>query len=160
MPILLSYTCPQLFRINLSWITFGWPGIYQILNRVVRHAFAGTDERPARRRTKFNKLLTDEAAKIAKAADCSTILVFTDGFPASLAPRMTFPGFKVVLAGEGVSEHELDHHRAHATLAVRALSNSRLSQASGCDSFGTDKGNLRIQRPSLLRGRYSARAVN
>ena len=42
---------------------------------VVRHAFAGTDERPARRRTKFNKLLTDEAAKIAKAADCSTILV-------------------------------------------------------------------------------------
>ena len=78
---------------------------------VVRHAFAGTDERPARRRTKFNKL-TDEAAKIAKAADCSTILVFTDVFPASLAPRMTFPGFKVVLAGEGVSEHELDHHRA------------------------------------------------
>ena len=62
---------------------------------VVRHAFAGTDERPARRRTKFNKLLTDEAAKIAKAADCSTILVFTDVFPASLAPRMTFPGFKV-----------------------------------------------------------------
>ena len=35
---------------------------------VVRHAFAGTDERPARRRTKLNKLLTDEAAKIAKAA--------------------------------------------------------------------------------------------
>jgi diadenylate cyclase len=95
---------------------------------VVRHAFAGTDERPARRRTKFNKLLTDEAAKIAKAADCSTILVFTDVFPASLAPRMTFPGFKVVLAGEGVSDHELEHHRAHAALAVRALSNSRLSQ--------------------------------
>ena len=40
----------------------------------VKNAFAGTDERPARRRTKFNKLLTDEAAKIAKAAECSTIL--------------------------------------------------------------------------------------
>jgi len=95
---------------------------------VVRHAFAGTDERPARRRTKFNKLLTDEAAKIAKAADCSTILVFADVFPASLAPRMTFPGFKVVLAGEGVSDHEMEHHRADAALAVRALSHSRLSQ--------------------------------
>ena len=64
---------------------------------------------------------------------------------------MTFPGFKVVLAGEGVSEHELDHHRA------RYLSRSCSFQlkafpASGCDSFGTDKGNLRIQRPSLLRG--------
>ena len=34
----------------------------------VRNAFAETDDRPARRRTKFNKLLTDEAAKIAKAA--------------------------------------------------------------------------------------------
>ena len=31
----------------------------------VRKAFAGADDRPARRRTKFNKLLTDEAAKIA-----------------------------------------------------------------------------------------------
>jgi diadenylate cyclase len=94
----------------------------------VKNAFAGTDERPARRRTKFNKLLTDEAAKIAKAADCSTILVFTDVFPPSLAPRMTFPSFRVVLAGEDVSDHERDHHRAHATLAVRAHSNSRLSQ--------------------------------
>ena len=47
----------------------------------VRKAFAETDDRPARRRTKFNKLLTDEAAKIAKAAECSTILVFTDVFP-------------------------------------------------------------------------------
>ena len=94
----------------------------------VKNAFAGTDERPARRRTKFNKLLTDEAAKIAKAAECSTILVFTDVFPPTLAPRMTFPGFRVVLAGEDVSDHEREHHRAHATLAVRALSNSRLSQ--------------------------------
>ena len=49
----------------------------------VRKAFAGADDRPARRRTKFNKLLSDEAAKIAKAADCSTILIFTDVFPPS-----------------------------------------------------------------------------
>lgn len=94
----------------------------------VRNAFIGTDDRPARRRTKFNKLLTDEASKIAKAAECSTILVFTDVFPPSLAPRMTFPNFKVVLAGEGVSEEDKVHHRADATLAVRTLSRSRLSQ--------------------------------
>jgi DNA integrity scanning protein DisA with diadenylate cyclase activity/mannitol/fructose-specific phosphotransferase system IIA component (Ntr-type) len=94
----------------------------------VRNAFAETDDRPARRRTKFNKLLTDEAAKIAKAAECSTILVFTDVFPPTLAPRMTFPNFKVVLAGEGVTEEDQIHHRADATLAVRALSRSRLSQ--------------------------------
>jgi diadenylate cyclase len=94
----------------------------------VRNAFAETDDRPARRRTKFNKLLTDEAAKIAKAAECSTILVFTDVFPPTLAPRMTFPNFKVVLAGEGVTEEDQAHHRANATLAVRALSRSRLSQ--------------------------------
>ena len=94
----------------------------------VRNAFAETDDRPARRRTKFNKLLTDEAAKIAKAAECSTILVFTDVFPPTLAPRMTFSNFKVVLAGEGVTEEDQAHHRADATLAVRALSRSRLSQ--------------------------------
>ena len=87
----------------------------------VRNAFAETDDRPARRRTKFNKLLTDEAAKIAKAAECSTILVFTDVFPPTLAPRMTFPNFKVVLAGR-VTEEDQAHHRADATLAVRALS--------------------------------------
>jgi len=94
----------------------------------VRKAFAGADDRPARRRTKFNKLLTDEAAKIAKAADCSTILIFTDVFPPSLALRMTFSGFKVVLAGQDVSEDDRAHHRADATLAVRALSRARLSQ--------------------------------
>ena len=53
----------------------------------VRKAFIGTDDRPARRRTKFNKLLTDEASEIAKAAECSTILVFTDAF--SLLPDST-----------------------------------------------------------------------
>jgi diadenylate cyclase len=41
---------------------------------------------------------------------------------------MTFPNFKVVLAGEGVSDEDRAHHRADATLAVRALSRSRLSQ--------------------------------
>jgi len=94
----------------------------------VRKAFAGTDDRPARRRTKFNKLLTDEAAKIAKAAECSTILIFADVFPPSLAPRMTFSGFNVVLAGQDVSEDDRAHHRADAILAVRALSRARLSQ--------------------------------
>lgn len=94
----------------------------------VRSAFAGTDDRPARRRTKFNKLLTDEAAKIAKAAECSTILIFTDVFPPSLAPRMTFSGFKVVLAGQDLTDDDREHHRADATLAVRALSRARLSQ--------------------------------
>ena len=94
----------------------------------VRSAFAGTDDRPARRRTKFNKLLTDEAAKIAKAAECSTILIFTDVLPPSLAPRMTFSGFNVVLAGQDLSDDDKEHHRADATLAVRALSRARLSQ--------------------------------
>jgi len=94
----------------------------------VRSAFAGTDDRPARRRTKFNKLLTDEAAKIAKAAECSTILIFTDVFPPSLAPRMTFSGFNVVLAGQDLTDDDRNHHRADATLAVRALSRARLSQ--------------------------------
>jgi diadenylate cyclase len=52
----------------------------------------------------------------------------TDVFPPSLAPRMTFPGFKLVLAGQDVTDEDKDHHRANATLAVRALSRSRLSQ--------------------------------
>jgi len=106
----------------------------------VRNAFAETDDRPARRRTKFNKLLTDEAAKIAKAAECSTILVFTDVFPPALAPRMTFPNFKVVLAGEDVSDEDRIHHRADATLAVRALSRSRLSQLRAAILLGLTRG--------------------
>ena len=40
----------------------------------VRKAFVGADDRPARRRTKFNKLLTDEASKIAKAAEGCILL--------------------------------------------------------------------------------------
>ena len=41
---------------------------------------------------------------------------------------MTFPGFKLVLAGQDVTDEDKVHHRANATLAVRALSRSRLSQ--------------------------------
>ena len=105
----------------------------------VRNAFAETDDRPARRRTKFNKLLTDEAAKIAKAAECSTILVFTDVFPCPSTPY-DFSNFKVVLAGEDVSDEDRIHHRADATLAVRALSGSRLSQLRAAILLGLTRG--------------------
>ena len=39
---------------------------------------------------------------------------FTARFPPSLAPRMTFPGFKLVLAGQGVTDEDKVHHRANA----------------------------------------------
>ena len=35
---------------------------------------------------------------------------------------MTFPGFKLVLAGQDVTDEDKVHHRANATLAVPALS--------------------------------------
>ncbi len=108
--------------------------------QAVKTAFAGADDRPARRRTKFNKLLTDEAAKIAKAAECSTILVFSDVFPPSLAPRLSFPGFKVVIAGDDVSDEDIALHRASATLAVRALSKARLSQLRAAILLGLTRG--------------------
>jgi len=108
--------------------------------KAVKTAFVGADDKPARRRTKFNKLLTDEAAKIAKAAECSTILVFSDVFPPSLAPRLSFPGFKVVIAGDDVSEDDVSLHRANAALAVRALSNSRLSQLRAAILLGLTRG--------------------
>ncbi len=108
--------------------------------KAVRSAFAGADDRPARRRTKFNKLLTDEASKIAKAAECSSILVFADVFPPALAPRLSFPGFKVIVAGENVSDDDLTLHRADAALAVRALSRARLSQLRAAILLGMTRG--------------------
>ncbi|MDE0576978.1 MAG: diadenylate cyclase [Opitutales bacterium] len=108
--------------------------------KAVRSAFAGADDRPARRRTKFNKLLTDEASKIAKAAECSAILVFADVFPPALAPRLSFPGFKVIVAGENVSDDDLALHRADAVLAVRALSRARLSQLRAAILLGMTRG--------------------
>ena len=104
----------------------GWLGTEMSLRMLSEKPY-WHDDRPARRRTKFNKLLTDEASKIAKAAECSTILVFTDVFPPSLTPRMTFPNFKVVLAGEGVSDEDREHHRADATLAVRSPAHAFLN---------------------------------
>jgi diadenylate cyclase len=108
--------------------------------KAVRSAFAGADDRPARRRTKFNKLLTDEASKIAKAAECSSILVFADVFPPALAPRLSFPGFKVIIAGENVSEDDLALHRADAVLVVRAFSRARLSQLRAAILLGMTRG--------------------
>ena len=116
----------------------------------VKNAFAGTDERPARRRTKFNKLLTDEAAKIAKAAECSTILVFTDVFPPTLAPRMTFPGFRVVLAGEDVSDHEKRAPPCSCNSGGAGFIKFETFPASCCDPAWFNSGNFWIPGQSLL----------
>ena len=67
-----------------------------------------------------------------------------------------FPGFRVVLAGEDVSDHEREHHRAHATLAVRALSNSRLSQLRAAILLGLTREIL-DSRQSLLWGGHSSK---
>ena len=81
---LFSLLWHEPFRTVPSWTRLWMARDKNEFKNAVRNAFAETDDRPARRRTKFNKLLTDEAAKIAKAAECSTILVFTDVFPPPL----------------------------------------------------------------------------
>ena len=68
---------------------------------------------------------------------------------------MTFPNFKVVLAGEGVSDEDREHHRADATLAVRTLSRSRLSQLRAAILLGLTRDIFGFQDRGLLYWRNS-----
>ncbi|MFT4901945.1 MAG: diadenylate cyclase [Lentimonas sp.] len=94
----------------------------------VKAVFGGEGIRPKRRHDRFNNLILREAAKIARGANCSSILVFGDTFGGGVDVGKVFKGFKTVLISHGSSDTVLEHSEISAILPVRSYSNQRFSQ--------------------------------
>jgi DNA integrity scanning protein DisA with diadenylate cyclase activity len=90
--------------------------------------FAGEEEKPRRRHNRFNNLILREAAKIAKGAQCTSVLVFADTFGGGIEFGKIFKAFKTVLIAHGTSEAATEREEIDAVIPIRSYSNHRFSQ--------------------------------
>jgi DNA integrity scanning protein DisA with diadenylate cyclase activity/mannitol/fructose-specific phosphotransferase system IIA component (Ntr-type) len=108
--------------------------------REVKSVFGGDGVKPRRRHNRFNNLILREAAKIAKGANCSSVLVFGDTFGGGVEVGRVFKGFKTVLIAHGTTETVTERKEIDAVLPIRSFSNHRFSQLRSAVLIGLTRG--------------------
>lgn len=106
----------------------------------VKAVFGVDSSKPKQRYNRFNNLILREAAKIAKGANCSTVLVFGDTFGGGVDVGKVFKGFKTVLITQGTSDAITEKPEIDAVLSVRSFSNQRFSQLRSAVLIGLTRG--------------------
>jgi DNA integrity scanning protein DisA with diadenylate cyclase activity/mannitol/fructose-specific phosphotransferase system IIA component (Ntr-type) len=102
--------------------------------------FAGEEAKPRHRYNRFNHLILREAAKIAKGAQCTSVLVFADTFGGGVEVGKVFKDFKTVLIAHGTSEVASEREEIDAVIPIRAYSNHRFSQLRSAVLIGLTRG--------------------
>lgn len=108
--------------------------------QTVKSVFSGDSTKPRRRQSRFNNLILKEAAKIAKGANCSTVLVFGDTFWGGTDVGQIFRNFKTVIIAQGTSDLTAGQGASHAVLPIRSYSNHRFSQLRSAVLIGLTRG--------------------
>ncbi|MBC8190317.1 MAG: PTS sugar transporter subunit IIA [Puniceicoccaceae bacterium] len=106
----------------------------------LKHVFAGEEGKPRRRHNRFNNLILREAAKIAKGAQCTAVLVFADTFGGGVEVGKAFSDFKTVLIAQGTSEAAAEREEIDAVIPIRSYSNHRFSQLRSAVLIGLTRG--------------------
>lgn len=106
----------------------------------LKQVFAGEESQPRRRHNRFNNLILREAAKIAKGAQCTSVLVFADTFGGGVEVGKVFKGFKTVLIAHGTSEAATEREEIDAVIPIRSYSNHRFSQLRSAVLIGLTRG--------------------
>lgn len=109
-------------------------------HQTIKSIFAGDGVKPRRRRSRFNNLILKEAAKIAKGANCSSVLVFGDTFWGGADVGLVFKDFKTVIIAQGASELATGQDAVHTILSIRSYSNHRFSQLRSAVLIGLTRG--------------------
>ncbi len=108
--------------------------------RELKSVFGGDGVKPRRRHTRFNNLILKEAAKIAKGANCTSVLVFGDTFGGGVEVGRVFKDFKTVLIAHGTSDSATERIDVDAILPIRSFSNHRFSQLRSAVLIGLTRG--------------------
>jgi DNA integrity scanning protein DisA with diadenylate cyclase activity/mannitol/fructose-specific phosphotransferase system IIA component (Ntr-type) len=106
----------------------------------VKAVFGVDDTKPKRSYNRFNTLILREAAKIAKGAKCSKVLVFGDTFGGGVDVGATFKGFKTLMVTQGTVDVGSEKSNIDAVLSVRSFSNQRFSQLRSAVLIGLTRG--------------------
>lgn len=102
--------------------------------------FGGEEGKPRRRHNRFNNLILREAAKIAKGAQCTSVLVFADTLGGGVEVGKVFKCFKTVLISHGTSEAAAGREEIDAVIPIRSYSNHRFSQLRSAVLIGLTRG--------------------
>lgn len=106
----------------------------------VYQGFSGLLARPERRQSRFNQLLLKEAEKVAKAARCSAILIFSDTFVGGIDLGPDFPNYRIVMVTRSAPDRLKEQNHNVSTIEVRPYSNYRLSQLRSAVLIGLTRG--------------------
>ncbi len=94
-----------------------------------------------RRESSINKLIFNQATKIAKGADCDSIAVFGDTVISNqIVPPEGFSDFKTVLVTRRAKEGDFDDSPFDSVIQVRSFSKGRLAQARSAFLVGITRG--------------------
>ena len=89
----------------------------------------------------INKLIFNQATKIAKGADCDSIAVFGDTMISNpIFPPEGFSDFKTVLGDASAKEGDFDDSPFDSVIQVRSFSKGRLAQARSAFLVGITRG--------------------
>lgn len=108
--------------------------------RVMKLVLGGDSTKPRRRHSRFNNLILKEAGKIAKGANCSTVLVFWDTFWGGADVGRVFKDFKTVVIAQGMPDLNIEQDNIHAVLPIRSYSSHRFSQLRSAVLIGLTRG--------------------
>jgi diadenylate cyclase len=108
--------------------------------QVVKQTFSGGAGRTDSQESKFNRLILNVAAKVARGARCPTIMVFGDTFAGGVELGQTFGAFKTVLVTQTAQEVAGLPGVADAIIPVRSFSNNRLGQLRSAMLIGLTRG--------------------
>ena len=103
-------------------------------------AFGGVATRSEPKNNKFNRLILKEAEKVAKGAECSSILIFGDAFSGGVELPHDFSQFKTILVTQSSTEVSQGEHAINDVITVRSFSNARLSQLRSAVLIGLTRG--------------------
>jgi DNA integrity scanning protein DisA with diadenylate cyclase activity/mannitol/fructose-specific phosphotransferase system IIA component (Ntr-type) len=106
----------------------------------LKAVFGGDGTKPRRRHNRFNYLILRETAKIAKGANCTSILIFGDTFGGGVDIGKVFKGFKTVLIAHATSDAATERKQIDAVLPIRSYSNHRFSQLRSAVLIGLTRG--------------------
>lgn len=111
-----------------------------VFRKELKLVFAGEEGKPRKRHNRFNNLILREAAKIAKGAQCTSLLVFADTFGGGVEVGKVFKGFKTVHIAHGTSDAVTEREEIDAVIAIRSYSNHRFSQLRSAVLIGLTRG--------------------
>ena len=106
----------------------------------LKSVFGGEGITPIHGHDRFNFLILKEASKIAKGANCSSIVVFGDTFGGGIDIGNFFKEFKTILIAHGISETTKIKDGIDAVLPIRAYNNQRFSQLRSVVLVGLVRG--------------------